>query len=162
MVERLIAADMELFFNQSAFNDDRRRFWLQYKREVSSTLFCFSNATKRALQAKLQGTMSAESVRRARDMHPSSGSVDAFCLFFPTLVVVEFSEIGNAAYFYTPEEFTEVLPKSGQVMFRHLKRRDDFGQQMKHMQGWQAKFRAELRQFGISAPTSPPRAFNSV
>jgi EH_Signature domain len=150
MVERLIAADMELFFNQSTFNDERRRFWLRYKREVFSTLFCFCKATKQALETKLQGTMSAESIRRARDMHSSSGSVDAFCLFFPTLVVVEFSEVGNAAYFYTPEEFKEVLPRSGQVMFRHLKRRNDFGQQMKHMPGWEAKFRNELRQFGIS------------
>jgi hypothetical protein len=54
LIERLISADLELFFNEVAFDLDRRAFWLQYKRQVNQSILCLRPDTKRGLMAKLR------------------------------------------------------------------------------------------------------------
>lgn len=143
LVERLISADLELFFNQVSFDPDRRDFWLRYKRQVNQTVLCLRPPTKHLLASTLKGPAALGALNRSRDFLTPL-EVEAFVLLFPDFFVVEFSAIGNAAFVYPREQFTSVLLGRGAVQMNNLKQQEN-RDRWAHVQGWQPKFAQRLR-----------------
>lgn len=101
-LERLITEDITVFF-EHAMNDRRRKaFWLRYLRSVRRTVCILNQVVHERLTVRLAGSdakLAAAMSRALKFAGPNSGA-QAFCLYFDTLVVVEFSDEGNAAYVY--------------------------------------------------------------
>jgi hypothetical protein len=77
------------------------------------------------------------------------GEVSCFCLYFDGFVVVEFSDVGFAAYFYDREIFERrvVTGRAGEAAdFRKAKLALE---RLAHVQGWQEKLRRRLRESGV-------------
>jgi hypothetical protein len=63
------------------------------------------------LRRRLAGTHKAlaAALTRAHRFGRNGSGPQAFCLYFDRIVVVEFSEIGNAAFLYSRADFERVL-----------------------------------------------------
>lgn len=112
-LEQLITEDLTVFF-EHAMNDTRRkRFWMRYLKSVRRTVCVLSPAEHKSLKEQLSGSDQklAAAISRARKFTSSTG-VQAFCLYFDSIVVVEFSHQGNAAYVYDRAVFEKNFEKA--------------------------------------------------
>jgi hypothetical protein len=125
---------------------DRRRFdfWLQQIDRIGSVYFALgSDADKRQdvdwkrLKAALDGRSLA---------YTGSRSTHAFIMYIDDKAVVEFSQTGNAAYFYQKDDL--LIPPERQTATTSWLKRHPPGRQMTHQDSgtatWEDKFRRAL------------------
>jgi hypothetical protein len=89
-----------------------------------------------------------DALRRSLDLVGGSG-LDALALIFRRVVVIEFSQKGNAAYFYTHEQYRKLMQgKRGLTNASSLKNTGIGGRQMIHYDhGWMTEFDEELSRY---------------
>lgn len=150
-LESLVKADLSLFFHYAMDEKGREHFWLRRLKQIRGTLVVLSNDkyedVRRRIGSEEAGKAMLERARRAK-----SNGVSGFCLFFDRVVAVEFSETGNAAYLYPPEEFAKrILPRLNPVgaVTQTLKRRELPHELLRHTSGWEDKAVEILRRYGI-------------
>jgi hypothetical protein len=173
-VESLVREDLAFFFGQAMQAQDRREFWLRYLGSIRRSLCVLGGSAFRRIEAALAVGAEPEAARALQRAYRTLAGeyTSAFCLFFDSWVVVEFSAVGNAAYVYQRADFERVLlpriigdarkhePRpSLSASTRDLKRRDVAFHRLYHHQGWQPTFESFLSQFGIvrSKITSRPQ-----
>jgi hypothetical protein len=154
-LERLVAEDLQFFFDHSMNNaKDRREFWLRYIPSIRQTKVILDRQTRVRIQEKVLPLLTNERLRSAfeRSAQFSFGVTSAFCMWFDNLVVVEFSENGNAAYVYERQQFEKHVEPS----LRHptdvtrLKMKKGlFKDRWVHREGWERRFENDLRSVGI-------------
>lgn len=126
-LELLISEDLTVFFEHAMSERRRKEFWLRYLKSVRRTACILDRSTHARLTARLAGAdkkMSA-AMSRARKFISNGGSASAqaFCLYFDSVVIVEFSENGNAAHIYDRAVFD-----------KHFQREIDSNQCANHTQ----------------------------
>ncbi|MCX5748016.1 MAG: EH signature domain-containing protein [Proteobacteria bacterium] len=110
-LEFLVTQDLEVFF-QHVMSDPRRdRFWRRYLQSIRRTVCVLDRDTHRSLTTKFGAADAALSgaMSRAKVFTTKRSGVHAFCLFFDRIVIVEFSEQGNAAYVYDRATFDRLF-----------------------------------------------------
>jgi len=158
-IASLVKEDLSLFFRYAMREDDRERFWLDYLPIIRGTQCILAPSDHAALSRQLVATEAGRAaLGRATRGHGSGAS--AFCLFFDRIVVVEFSDAGNAAYVYNRASFEQhVLPslKSSKLNAQtDLKRRDIAAERIVHGWDWTTRARDVLATLGV-VNTSPSR-----
>lgn len=107
LVQRLVSEDLTIFFDHAMSDPRRRRFWLRYLSSVRRTVCILDASMHVDLRRRLAGTDKAlaAALTRAHRFTRNGAGPQAFCLYFDRVVVIEFSEIGNAAFLYRPTDF---------------------------------------------------------
>jgi hypothetical protein len=109
LLASLCEQDLEFFFSQAMQEPDRHKFWLQYLSELERTGCVLDRTPQRRLYAKLQERPELHGAIDRAHAFVGASDVQAFYLVFRTIVVIEFSRKGNAAYVYTREYFEKQL-----------------------------------------------------
>lgn len=138
----------ELLIRDREDKHGRKEFWLEYIEHISRS---------RALVSPLDRSRNAVRLQELEDKGRTYGdlsgtqNVSAFVLDFGALVVVEFSQVGNACYIYTRENFDRILKEfwSSNVSFGRLKSMNAAHTRITHTRGWQSEARGVLAQHGI-------------
>jgi hypothetical protein len=103
-LELLISDDLEIFFAHAMTDVRRKNFWLMYLKSIQRTVCILDRGAYARLTKHLAGAdkKMAAALSRARQFTTKGGpsSAQAFCLYFKSIVIVEFSETGNAMYVY--------------------------------------------------------------
>lgn len=143
--------DLEFFFKFVIREDphQRKKFWLEYIDKVEGD----SNVALCDLDAERVRAHTREPLRFSRAI--GAGNVSAFIMRFPgsSVVIVEFSQPGNALYCHFGGKFQENV--KGGISQRTLHIRDELKNQytMKwkviHREGWQYDVRNRLASLGI-------------
>lgn len=100
LLASLCEQDLEMFFKHAMHEPDRHRFWLDYLSELERTGCVLDRGLRKRLDAKLQKLPALQGAIERTYPFSASSDVQAFYLVFRTVVVVEFSHSGNAAYVY--------------------------------------------------------------
>jgi len=161
-LELLITEDITVFFDHAMKDPRRKAFWLQYLKSVRRTVCILDRSTHERLKRQLSGADQklAAAISRAHTFTAKTSGAHAFCLYFDSFVVVEFSETGNAAQIYSRDYF--------QKRFEHVvyadqcrdhtalktpmaaQRRDGIGERILHVgPDWEANAQSSLRTIGI-------------
>lgn len=145
---RLLGSDLRLFFRLVHGAEDRLKFWESYLPQLRGTSCLLDPGSfvrvRNALRASPDPTAQSalDRVRRA------GGGPPAFCLFFDDIVVVEFSEVGNAAYIYSRRQFEEkfalALRKQISDTAQLKASRQDRDWRIHHHKGWEWKARRQI------------------
>jgi hypothetical protein len=110
-LELLISDDLEIFFAHAMTDVRRKNFWLTYLKSIQRTVCILDRGAYARLTKHLAGAdkKMAAALSRARQFTTKGGpsSAQAFCLYFKSIVIVEFSETGNAMYVYDRGVFEE-------------------------------------------------------
>jgi len=149
----LVKDDLALFFRHAMREKEREEFWLHYLHHIRRTIPVLSKDTRAELRRVLGGTEQGLSVLK-RTRVAERGSISAFCLVFDDLVVVEFSDTGNAAYFYRRDAFERQIFPEHMVVAKSvdLKRTDVEHDRLLHGPNWQIKAVKLLRKYGVNWP----------
>jgi hypothetical protein len=155
-LELLISEDLSVFFEHAMSETRRKEFWLRYTKSVRRTVCILDRAMHERLTARLAGAdkkLSA-AMSRARKFKNKSGA-HAFCLYFDQIVVVEFSEKGNAAQIYDralfDAHFQSELETNQCPNHTHLKNPKIARDRIIHThQTWESATRNVLARMGIS------------
>ena len=150
-LQSLVKADLSLFFRYAMYEKEREHFWLRYLKQIRGTLVVLSSDKYQDLKLQIGAEESGKAIL-GRARRAKSSGVSGFCLFFDRIVAVEFSETGNAAYLYPPEEFSkQILPRLNPVgaVTQTLKRKDLPHELLRHTSGWEDKAVEILRRYGI-------------
>lgn len=151
VIQWLSAEDIQLFFDHvlptRSDPHGRKPFWLRYKAKVKRSRPLLSTLDEGRWQANT-------ATREKRNF----GKMDYFCntsaflLDFGRVIVVEFSQVGNAVYVYEHRD----VPDLDQDFWSHarfslsvLKQKNCCVERMTHTPLWQSKMRTLLAQFGI-------------
>ena len=112
-LSELISDDLEIFFAYAMTDDRRRRFWLTYLKSIQRTVCILDRTAYARITKHLAGAdkKMAAALSRARRFTSKGGLgyAQAFCLYFAAIVVVEFSETGNAMYIYDRAVFEKTF-----------------------------------------------------
>lgn len=153
-IEGLIREDLTLFFDHAMNEPERRVFWLRYLGSIRRTICVLGKGMYKELGRRLAGA--TEDVRaalgRVRQFSAHQG-VSAFCLYFDDIVVVEFSDSGNAAYVYRRRDFDEQIEAA--LMKNELRahgqlKHDMHIHRIRHHRGWQGDAHDFLVRHGVS------------
>jgi hypothetical protein len=154
----LISEDLTVFFEHAMSDRRRKDFWLRYLKSVQRTVCILDRSTHARLKARLAGAdkkMSA-AISRARQFTTSGGSASAqaFCLYFGHVVIVEFSEKGNAAHIYDravfEKHFQRGIDDNQCANHNHLKERKLARERIVHSHAkWESNTRDVLARMGI-------------
>ena len=153
-LENLIREDLTLFFAHAMNENARRDFWLLYLKAIRRTVCVLGGATFTSLKQQLAGAKGEvrAALRRVRKFSGST-SVSAFCLYFDHVVVVEFSDTGNAAYIYRRADFdANIEPRLARGQIRNekdLKSKTLRIDKIHHSGGWEYKAHVALHQCGV-------------
>lgn len=153
-VEGLIREDLTLFFQHAMNEPARRTFWLRYLGSIRRTICVLGSGMYKTLAARLKASDddTRAALGRVRRFSAHHG-VSAFCLYFDDIVVVEFSDSGNAAYVYRRAAFDAEL--EGPLMGNRLRAHDDLKQphrtihRIHHRRGWEGDTHDFLVRHGI-------------
>lgn len=105
LLEVLVTEDLRVFFEHAMNEPERKAFWMRYVSSVQRSICILDRQTKEALERQLGVDKKLRAaIARTRTFSRTSGA-HAFCLYFESIVVVEFSEMGNAAYIYDRHDF---------------------------------------------------------
>lgn len=150
-LQSLVREDIALFFRYVMREEDRERFWLRYLGSIRRTLCVLDPDAFRSLEQKLAGAEERTRAALGRVVRTPSRQVDgtsAFCLYFDQVVMVEFSNSGNAGYLYDRHIFERDLLKSIQqgtvTSPASLKDREKKNFRLVHRGDWQPKMEREL------------------
>lgn len=147
-LERLIAEDLEFFFRHAEADPARESFWLRYKSSAKRSVCILAPEKYRQLEAQSALSPAARgALHRAKRL--LTGTVSAFVLYFERRVVVEFSEIGNAAYVYPGDWFKSHLDRAEYASHAELKARPTGYERIVHRDGWQRDAADLLPAMGI-------------
>jgi len=147
----LSAADITLFFDLIIRPDPHSRaaFWKDYAPHVVRSRVLLSPKSRAEYRTELE---ELEADGRHFCDFTTKAKTSAFVMDFGTLIAVEFSEVNNALYFYTPETFRTVLKNFwGAVRSaQDLKATSHAIGWVRHSPDkWQAEARRALSQHGI-------------
>ena len=153
-LENLIREDLTLFFAHAMNDDARRAFWLLYLKAIRRTVCVLGGTTFTSLKSQLAGAKGEVRAALGRVRKFSgSASVSAFCLYFDHVVIVEFSDTGNAAYIYRRSDFdANIEPRIASGKIRNekdLKSKTLRLGDIKHYVGWEHKAHWLLREYGV-------------
>lgn len=168
LLEGLISDDLNVFFDHAMHDRDRKRFWLRYLSSVRRTICILDQATYARLTRELGGAEKriAGAISRARRFTTRGGRDEpqAFCLYFDTVVVVEFSITGNAAHIYDRGKFEKSFEND---IYRDrlaepsdLKDPGRARERIVHNTNWQINTEEKLAEVGILPDPPKPRAAN--
>jgi hypothetical protein len=153
VIQWLSREDINFFFELLLRDRDdkhgRKSFWLQYVDKVSRSRALISRDDLRHHSVRLQ---EMEDKGRSYGELVGSNTSSAFVLDFGRIVVVEFSEVGNACYIYEKEAFSELYKNfwAKEFPFRHLKNKSLVAERITHsMKDWQSSARHILSRFGV-------------
>ena len=154
---RLLASlseqDLEVFFSHAMNEPDRRKFWTSYLPQIERTGCVLDWDSQERLRAKLQASPELKGAITRSHRFKRASQVQAFFLVFQHVVVVEFSDNGNAAYVYEREYFEKAIEKSVRVgqcdAAPNLKVPAACLHKIRHQSGWQEKTAAWLSTRGI-------------
>jgi hypothetical protein len=164
-LEHLISEDLEVFFNHAMSDLRRKQFWLRYLKSIRRTVCVLDRSKHDQLTRQFAGADKklTAAISRARQFtrRTASGGVHAFCLYFDSIVVVEFSETGNAAQIYQRAEFERRLgqPIHANQVSDHAKLKQPglALERILHMgDEWEYKAQLQLQEQGIY-PATPPK-----
>lgn len=157
-LELLISEDLTVFFEHAMSDPRRKKFWLRYLKSVRRTVCILDRSTHSRLKALLAGAdkkMSA-AISRARQFTTSGGSASAqaFCLYFDHVVIVEFSETGNAAHIYDrsvfEKHFQRAIDDNKCASHTHLKKQTLARERIIHSHArWESNTHDVLARMGI-------------
>lgn len=154
-VDLLMEEDLDLFFQHAMSAKDRKEFWLSYVGPIRRTIAVLAKDTHARLEDELKKSDAGRAVL-ARTRVAKKGKVNAFCLVFDRVVVVEFSEVGNAAYVYQRDVFEQRVYPEGTTIdaATDLRRSDLRHSRVLHHVNWQTQASDQLRSYGVERP--PP------
>lgn len=100
-LEVLITEDITVFFEHAMSDQRRKAFWLRYLTSLRRTACVLNGSMHQRLHDRFAGSDKklAAAISRAQRFRTTTGA-NAFCLYFDSIVIVEFSETGNAAQVY--------------------------------------------------------------
>lgn len=151
LIQWLSAEDIQLFFDHvlPARSDPhgRKPFWLKYKDKVkrSRPLLSYLDETRWQANAVTKG-------KRNFGRMDYNCDTSAFLLDFGTVMVVEFSKVGNAVYIYPHRDIrrlTDSFWSSARFSLHELKQPENCIDRITHNPHWQRKMRTLLAQYGI-------------
>jgi hypothetical protein len=153
----LISDDLEIFFAHAMTDKRRRDFWLRYLKSIQRTVCILDRSAYQRIDTQLRGgdKKMAAALSRARRFSTKGNatSPQAFCLYFASVVIVEFSEKGNAAYVYDRRvfeaKFEASVYKNALGGPADLKSQDRMKQRILHMSGWESDLPDVLAKLGI-------------
>lgn len=155
VIQWLSAEDIQLFFDHvlTTRNDPhgRKPFWLRYKGKVKRSRPLLSALDESRWLANT-ATRGKRNFGRMEDFCNTS----AFLLDFGRVMVVEFSEVGNAVYVYEHRDvpdLNDAFWSQARFSLSTLKQKDRCIERMTHTPHWQSKMRTLLAQFGIHPGT---------
>jgi len=155
VIQWLSAEDIELFFDHvlTKRNDPhgRKPFWLRYKGKVKRSRPLLATLDESRWQAN-QATRGKRNFGRMDYFCSTS----AFLLDFGRVIVVEFSQVGNAVYVYEHRDIPDLddaFWSQARFALSMLKQKDRCIEKMSHTPLWQSKMRTLLAQFGIHPGT---------
>ncbi len=153
VIQWLSREDINFFFELLLRDRDdkhgRKSFWLQYVDKVSRSRALISKEDLRKHSVRLR---EMEDKGRSYGEFVGSNSSSGFVLDFGRIVVIEFSEVGNACYIYEKEAFSELCKDfwAKEFPFTHLKDRNVVAERItRSMKDWQSSARQILSKFGV-------------
>jgi len=151
VIQWLSAEDIQLFFDHVLTNRNdphgRKPFWLKYKGKVKRSRPLLS-----ALDESRWFANSATQKKRNFGRMEYFCNTSAFLLDFGRVIVVEFSQVGNAVYVYEHRDvpdLDESFWSQARFSLNMLKQKEYCIERMTHSSLWQSKMRTLLAQFGI-------------
>lgn len=153
VIQWLSREDINFFFELLLRDSDdkhgRKSFWLKYVNRISRSRALVSPEDLRHHAIRLR---EMEEKGRSFGKLVGSGSSSAFVLDFGQIVVVEFSEVGNACYIYSKRAFTEVVEDfwCPAISAKLLKNQELVSERItRSMKDWQGSARLALSRFGV-------------
>lgn len=152
LLQWLSRADIHFFFEhvlpKGTDPHGRKTFWLQY---VSRVLMS-RPLLNRDDEARLRVTMQSLREQIGHFGHVRGGEPSAFLLDFGSVVVIEFSRVGNACYLYEKPHTEKVIPDfwtQAPFTVLRLKNRLLAAETITHREGWQRTLAHLLARYGI-------------
>ena len=156
VIQWLSAEDIQLFFDHVLTNRNdphgRKPFWLKYKGRVKRSRPLLS-----ALDESRWLANTATQKKRNFGKMEYVCTTSAFLLDFGRVIVVEFSQVGNAVYVYDRRDVSDLdesFWSQARFSLNILKQKDCCIERMTHSPLWQSKMRTLLAQFGIRPESS--------
>ncbi|MFM8316488.1 MAG: EH signature domain-containing protein, partial [Deltaproteobacteria bacterium] len=153
VIQWLSREDINFFFELLLRDKDdkhgRKAFWLQYVDKVARSRALISKEDIRDHSVRLR---EMEEKGRSYGRLDGVNSSSSFILDFGRVVVVEFSEVGNACYIYTKNDFLELVPDfwAKDVSFRSLKNQSKVSERItRSVKDWQGNARQILSRYGV-------------
>jgi hypothetical protein len=153
VIQWLSREDIDFFFKlllgDKQDKHGRKAFWLQYVDKVARSRALISKEDIRDHSVRLR---EMEEKGRSYGRLDGANSSSSFILDFGRVVVVEFSEVGNACYIYTKNDFLELVPDfwAKDVSFRSLKNQAKVSERItRSVKDWQANARQILSRYGV-------------
>lgn len=155
VIQWLSAEDIQLFFDHvlTTRNDPhgRKPFWLRYIGKVKRSRPLLATLDESRWQAN-----TATKGKRNFGRMDYFCNTSAFLLDFGRVIVVEFSQVGNAVYVYEHRDVPDLNDgfwSQARFSVSTLKQKDRCIERMTHTPLWQSKMRTLLAQFGIHPGT---------
>jgi hypothetical protein len=155
----------EIILTPGSDKHGRKDFWLRYERKIRMSRVFISTADSRRRREQLE-----DLTTRGRRFGSINDTTSVFVLDLGRVVAVEFSQVGNATYLYTKENFNKIMsdmfvsqtnlsivknsslsiqpPSASKYSPRERNRR--LGG-FRHIDGWQSTVDRELEKYGIEA-----------
>ena len=153
LMQRLVTADLELFFRHAMKAKDREDFWLTYLGSIRRTVAVLARETRAKLEQALRRQSRQDGQKGGvleRTCSVPNGRLNAFCLFFDRLVIVEFSDENNAAYVYAKAHFEKTIFSGGASLQKAEDLKDSSAAgRIVHRGNWQEAASELLQSYGI-------------
>lgn len=143
-----VKADLEAFFNlftQQA-DKDRFNFWVRYLKQIKTSQLFFGKDSYHSRKAQ-QRKFLEQNKERYNYLSGAKSSTNAFMIQIGNMYIVEFSETGNACYFYQSQP--SGIGLTTELSILKNKYSSSFNDALSHNQGWENRFTQKLQEFGI-------------
>jgi hypothetical protein len=148
LMRRLLGNDLRLFFRLVHGAEDRLEFWESYLPRLRGTSCLLDAGWFETVRLALIGSSDPAAQSTLARVHKAKQGPPAFCLFFDDIVVVEFSQVGNAAYIYPRSSFEAEFARALRTQFGDTTGLKTPGQsrnwKILHASGWQWRARERL------------------
>lgn len=148
VIQWFIRADLEAFFKLFTDNADERRFefWMKYLKKITSSQLFFGKDSYSSQNFRHRQFLQQNRGRYVQ-LRGGKSSINAFMLQIGNIHIIEFSETGNACYFYGSKPFgiralTEINDLKNKKAKSYLKA-------LRHAHYWEDEFFSELSALGI-------------
>jgi len=147
----------EMFFQNRNDSQGRKRFWMDYAHCVRGTRVIVSAADSKRYFSKInEFKQKNQQTRLLASLNGAGDLGTAFMMDFGTLKVVEFSQSGNACYFYSQNsnfQFNNrnLFWNTEKFSVSDLKNQEVCVERMSHISNWEVKFSMFLARNGIRA-----------
>jgi hypothetical protein len=141
-----VKADLEAFFNLFTEQADERRFnfWIRYLKQIKTSQLFFSKDAC-IIQDKVQHRKFLEQNKgRYSYLNGTKSSSNAFMIQIGNMYIVEFSETGNACYFYKSQP--SGIGLTTELSSLKNKYSSSFNYALSHRKPWERRFNQELQE----------------